>query len=298
VPEDEKDDRPGRVQRARLLSESLQARAQQVADRAQEERGRHGTVDALYEMADRDGEVGGGIMAGALAYRFFIWLLPFALVLVAGLGFAASGASQSPKGLAKSLGLVGLVSNSVASASGGTAKWYALLVGVPILAFETRSLLRVLIASHRLVFGEVRAGAPKPTVVGTLRLLALMLGFFAVAGFAAWARASSGGLGLLATVGVAVAYTGLWLLVSLRLPHSGAHWTHLVPGAIVLAIAVEVLQIVAAYVIGPYALSKQGTYGALGSAAVLLLGLYILSRVIVASAVVNATLIDRRARGT
>ena len=37
-------------------------------------------------MADRDADVGGGIIAGALAYRLFIWLLPFALVLVAGLG--------------------------------------------------------------------------------------------------------------------------------------------------------------------------------------------------------------------
>ena len=39
-------------------------------------------------MVERDSEVGGGIIAGALAYRLFIWLLPLALVAVAGLGFA------------------------------------------------------------------------------------------------------------------------------------------------------------------------------------------------------------------
>jgi hypothetical protein len=68
-------------------------------------------------MADRDIEVGGGIIAGALAYRLFIWLLPLALVLVAGLGFAADAASKSPQAAAESLGVAGLVSDSIASAA-------------------------------------------------------------------------------------------------------------------------------------------------------------------------------------
>ena len=46
-------------------------------------------------MVDRDSEVGGGIMAGSLAYRLFIWLLPFSLVLVAGIGIGADVASES-----------------------------------------------------------------------------------------------------------------------------------------------------------------------------------------------------------
>ena len=57
----------------------IQAKAQQLARRAQDERGRHRSVDAVFEMAERDSEVGGGIIAGALAYRLFIWLLPLAL---------------------------------------------------------------------------------------------------------------------------------------------------------------------------------------------------------------------------
>jgi len=55
---------------------------------------------------------------------------------------------------------------------------------------------------------------------------------------------------------------------------------------------------VTAYVIAPQAVSKQGTYGSLGIAAALLLGLYLISRLVVATAVVNATLAGRRARGT
>src|SRR5262245_52264192 len=123
----------------------MAARAQRIADRAQAERGRHGSLDAVFEMVDRDVEVGGGIIAGALAYRLFIWLLPFALVLVAGLGFAADAASKSPQAAAKSLGLAGLVSKSIAGAAGSSTRWYAIVVGVPVLFFATRSGLRLLI---------------------------------------------------------------------------------------------------------------------------------------------------------
>ena len=50
-------------------------------------------------MVNRDGDIGGGIIAGALAYRLFIWLLPLALVAVAGLGIAADAADETPRRL-------------------------------------------------------------------------------------------------------------------------------------------------------------------------------------------------------
>lgn len=67
----------------------MRADGERLAQRAQDERERRRSVDTLFEMVERDSEVGGGIIAGALAYRLFIWLLPLALIAVAGLGFAA-----------------------------------------------------------------------------------------------------------------------------------------------------------------------------------------------------------------
>ena len=101
----------------RLRAEAIQARGQRLAERAEAERARHGSVDAAFEMVDRDLEVAGGIIAGAIAYRLFIWLLPLALVAVAGLGIAAETSSESPQDAAESLGMAGLVSNSVATAA-------------------------------------------------------------------------------------------------------------------------------------------------------------------------------------
>jgi uncharacterized BrkB/YihY/UPF0761 family membrane protein len=57
-----------------------------------------------------------------------------------------------------------------------------------------------------------------------------------------------------------------------------------------------VVQVAAAYLLGPYALQKQGTYGALGMAAALLLSLWVLGRLLVGAAEVNATLWERKRR--
>jgi uncharacterized BrkB/YihY/UPF0761 family membrane protein len=285
-----------RRDRTRLRAAALRANQQQLAQRAQTERGRHRSVDAAFEMVERDGDVGGGIIAGALAYRLFIWLLPLALVAVAGLGFAADAASSSPEEAADSLGIEGLVSSSITNAAESPNRWYALLIGIPALLWTTRSLLRVLIGAHRLVWSDVRAAAPKPTPLATLRLLALLLSFGAVTTLDSALRSWSPWPGLIATLATVAAYAGLWLLISLKLPHRSADWVELLPGALLCGLGIEVLNVVVVYVITPWALAKQGTYGTLGAAAALLFGLYLISRVVVGAAVVNAALWERRAR--
>jgi membrane protein len=280
--------------RARAWAAGARERRGRIVDRVEVERGRHSSLDATLEMVDRDVEVGGGIIAGALAYRLFIWLLPLALVLVAGLGIAADGASESPEEAAKSIGLAGLVSQSIAGAANSSARWYALLVGVPVLLWATRSVLRALIGAHRLVWRDVRASSPRPTPAATLRFFGLLvcLGFVTLLGVSV--RSWSGLAGVFGSAFVAIPYAGLWWLIALRLPHRDAPATALLPGALLFGVGSEVLHSVVVYVITPYAISKQGTYGALGVAATLLFGMYLLCRVVVASAVLNATLWERR----
>jgi hypothetical protein len=120
-----------RRERSRAWAASMGADSERLVRRAQDERRRHRSVDAVFEMAERDSEVGGGIIAGALAYRLFIWLLPLALIAVAGLGIAADASSESPEEQAESVGLEGLVSSSIANAANSPNRWYAVLIGRP-----------------------------------------------------------------------------------------------------------------------------------------------------------------------
>ncbi len=297
--EGEATDRPeARDASPRSWAAGLREDAEKLAHRARAERGRHESVDAVFEMVERDSDVGGEIIAGALAYRLFIWLLPVALIAVAGLGFAADASSESPEEAAESLGLEGLISSSIANAANSPNRWYALLVGIPVLVWATRSVLRVLIGAHRLVWTDDRTMAPKPKLVPSLRLLLLLLCFGVASTAASAMRAWSTGPGALATVVSLVPYAGLWLLVTVRLPHRDAPWAALIPGAAVFAVGLQLLHVVLVYVITPWALAKQGTYGALGVGAALLVSLFLVSRLAVAAAVVNATLWDRRGRPT
>ena len=291
------DETAQRRARLRERREALQSRMDDLSARAQEERGRRGWLDATFEVVDRDAEVAGGIISGALAYRFFLWLLPAGLVFVGGLGVVAELTDRSPKNLGNSMGIGGIVANSLQSASDSKSAWYALIVGVPILLYATRSVLRVLIGTHRLVWGELRNARPKPTYVEATKLLGVLVGFFALAGFASWARERSPAAGLVATIGVIVGFTGLWLWTATRLPHLDAGWRDLVPGAVAVGAGLGILQLAAAYLFAPYALEKQGTYGALGLAAALLLSLWAMGRLMIGGAEINATLWDRKRRG-
>lgn len=281
--------------RIRAWEESLRSRGQRLAERGQTERQLHKSVDAAYQMVDRDSELGGGIIAGALAYRLFIWLLPLALVLVGGLGIAAEAAHETPEEAADSLGMGGLITQSVASAATGKGRWYALLIGIPILVYTTASVLRVLIVSHRLLWTDTRTRAQRATPVATLRLLVLLLAFPIAAVLASAIREWSPGVGVLATALSVAPFAALWVLISIHLPHRDASWQALVPGALLFGVGVEALNVFTAYVLTPWALNKQGTYGALGLAAALLLSLFLISRLVVAAAVLNATLWERRA---
>jgi uncharacterized BrkB/YihY/UPF0761 family membrane protein len=286
----------GKRERMRERQQALQERMDRLSERAQEERGRRGWVDATFEVADRDAEVAGGIIAGAVAYRLFFWLLPFGLVFVGGLGVVAAALSDSPRHVASNLGIGGIVSSSLHNASDSHSAWYALIVGVPILLYATRSVLRVLIGTHRLAWGDIQEARPKPTFLDAAKLLGVMIAYFVLAGLAGWARAHSPAAGLVATILLIVGFTGLWLWTSSRLPHRSAGWVDLLPGALAIGIGVGLLQIVAAYLLAPYALEKQGTYGALGLAAAVLLSLWALGRLLVGGAELNATLWDRKRR--
>jgi uncharacterized BrkB/YihY/UPF0761 family membrane protein len=170
------------------------------------------------------------------------------------------------------------------------------LIGIPVLIWATRSVLRVLIGIHRLVWNEPRSAVGKATFPAALRLLGLLLCFWLLSAAISRARGWSALPGLLATMLAIVPYAAIWLLVSLQLPHRGARWTALVPGAVVYGLGIELLNVVLAYVITPWALAKEGTYGALGLAAALLVGLFLISRLMVSAAIVNATLWERSMR--
>jgi membrane protein len=106
----------GRVAHWLELTRALRTRVEAA-------RARHGAVDVGFAVVERDSAIGGGLLAGALAYRLFVLLLPTALLLVSGLGLYADAADQPPSKVAKEAGLHGLIASQVASSASSGARW-------------------------------------------------------------------------------------------------------------------------------------------------------------------------------
>ena len=80
------------------------------------------------------------------------------------------------------------------------------------------------------------------------------------------------------------------------MPHADARWTDLIPGSFLYAIGLTGVLLFNTLILGSLIQSKTSTYGALGTAATLLLAFFLLGRVMVGAAVLNATLYERRTR--
>jgi hypothetical protein len=282
------DEQPG-APGVRARFRELQARAERAREQLEHRYGDRRSVSVVRDVVLLDRAVAGSELAGALAYRLFLWFLPFVLVLVAGLGIYADASHESPKGLAGRIGLAGLVVHSVSTAAASNARWYALLIGIPILLYVTRTLLRTVVAVYRLAWGlEPRRGQLTPANI--LLFLAAVVASFALAGVVS-ASIDASAWFWLAVAPLSVLVRGaVWIGVSHLLPARDTRFTTLLPGALVVGVGflgVNAFTLILVVWIGN---TREDTYGALGLAATVLFSLWLTSRVIVVSAVADAAL--------
>ncbi|MFL6007313.1 MAG: YhjD/YihY/BrkB family envelope integrity protein [Gaiellaceae bacterium] len=268
-------------------------RARILRTRVESARARHAAVDLGFDVVERDSAIGGGLLAGALAYRLFVLLLPTALLFVAGLGLYADTVDKSPSTVAREAGLHGLIAAQIASTASSDARWIVFIVMIPAVLYALAKLYRAIAIVHALAWhGSGRGSRTAPKGVGILGLALLVdLGVAEVVG---WVRRHDelGGISALAVYLVVVG--GAWLVVSMQLPHRGVRWPALVPGALVVGAGLLFVNVFNVYITTRLVEDRANTYGALGIAAALLLSLVLVGRVIVVSAELNAALDDRR----
>jgi len=276
------------VQRAKRVSAEARARGQAKWDHVQNEvRPNNRVVDTALSTYEHDVSHGGGLLAGALAYRFFFWTLPMALVLVGVLGFSKDAGERT--------GLFGFASGAVADAGSDAAKtrWLALVIGLWALWWASGSLMKSLRIAHALVWN-----VPIPTVakkwLQVLYLNATIIGLAVVLAVETRVRESSPAGGLLITLAFVLFVAVIWVVVSWNLPHAAARWNELVPGALLLAFIAQGIHLFNVYYLGHKLERASATYGALGTSATILLSLFLITRSVVASAELNACLNIRR----
>ena len=78
---------------------------------------RSSAVDAAFKTIERDAEVGGGVLAAAVGFRIFLFLVPYVFVFVAGFGIATDAADKSAQSVAHDAGVRGLTARAISGAA-------------------------------------------------------------------------------------------------------------------------------------------------------------------------------------
>jgi uncharacterized BrkB/YihY/UPF0761 family membrane protein len=283
-----------RIADARRRADDLAKRA---AERAEVERGRRASVRRVFEMYERDKRFAGGLLAGGLAFRLFLWLLPFALVVVSALGLFVDATDRTVEDVAKQGGLSRALAATVARAvdASGHGRIGLLVLGLVLLVVAGRSAVRALNVVQSLAW-QIDVRSAKPTVVASIAFSGIV--FAAMSLQLVFRPLWSGGLisDLAAALVSVIAAVAVCVFALRVLPHPpDVPATALLPGAAAFAIGIEIVRIVAAVYLAPKLARTEDLYGALGLSAVFLFWLYLIARLFVVGSVLNATL--WRARG-
>ena len=277
---------PGRV--ARWTAKARIVRAQVEAGRRH-----HRSLDLAFDVVERNSTIGGGMLGGALAYRLFVFLLPLALFLVSGVGVYADATEQSPAEVTSRSGLTGLIAKEVASAAASPARWAIFIVTFPVLVYAAWMLYRAIAIVHAIAWhGSGRA--VRLSSKGFAAFGGVLVAQFVSTAIVGWIRHSDHVGGAVALLVYGVLVGGAWLALAMLLPRRDVGWRALVPGAAAIGLGLLFVNWFNAYLTTRLVEDRSDTYGALGVAAALLFSLYLVGRVIVGSAVLNATLDARR----
>lgn len=281
---------------------SVSARALRTRDEANRRvnqlRTQSELVDAAFQAGDLDRRRAGSLLSGGIAFRVFIWLLPAALLAAGVAGIVRPTGSAQPDHVAHTLGLgasaVAIVRQATKQSHEAPAALLA--IGFALMLYMSMSLIRALRVAFVLAWEEPVGRRPHALRDGAILSAALFLGIGSQTGIDYLRHQVGFGSLPLSLASLAIA-GGLWLGISLLLPHAHAHWRALLPGAVVFTGGLALLHIATIYYLAPKLAREPALYGSLGTAAVLLLWLFLLARIAVASAFLNATL-WRRERHT
>jgi len=235
-----------------------------------------------------------GTLAGDLAFRAFVWLLPFVFVAVALISLVGEGNTERTKELLSSSGIAGSVGQNIAEQIHEVHKswWIVAAIGLFGLISSGLSLVQSLRRAHFVVWGM----HPEPTKTKAKHLLGFMgtlIAAFAIANLVSRVGQAGPLVAAPLSLGMFVGYIGLWFLASWAFPHRDVPLTSLLPGAVLFGVAFEILHAISAFYLPHRVSTATQIYGVLGISFVVLAWLLVIGHVTVSAALLNAVWADR-----
>jgi membrane protein len=283
----------------------LIAQAKLALERA---RARYSVVDVIVRTFKRFSEDEGGPRAAALTYYIFFSIFPLLLFVMSALGYVAflsdavkrdlidAGVDAFPmlRDVLSPEGLDQIVENRGALA--GIALVLALYAGSGVVLALEHALNRIHHVDDEGNFFQKRLWSLKwLAMLGVAALVTVAAGTVAnvVADVLDGGTVAGVVAGLLLVVGFLVNLM-IFMTAFKFLTRKAQTWRDVFPGALVGAIAFEILKYFGAAYIERGSQTREATFGAFATAAAFLVASYLLSQIILLSAELNAVLGERR----
>jgi membrane protein len=244
-------------------------------------------LDVALRAIERFGEINGSILAGYLAYRLFLLILPLVVIAVAVSGFSADATRAASDQLR--LGQTVLTTIATASQDTDRSRVPLLISGVVAFAVAAWGFLGALQVTSAQAWGIPTRRFPGKSrtflqLAGSLLLFALV---FYVSALVRQAGVLAGLAGTTTTLlSEFAAYLGLgWIL-----PRRCREWYWLLPGASLAALGHLGLQVLATWWLPEKLAGASQTYGTLGLTLTILSYLFLIGLLLTISPVVNAVM--------
>jgi uncharacterized BrkB/YihY/UPF0761 family membrane protein len=244
---------------------------------------------AAVSVYQRDRRTAGSVLAAGLAFRIFLMLLPLSLIGAAALGFATLEGGRSTKEVVRDLGVTGVLVQTIAqnTADARRGRWFLLVVGLILLLYTASAAYRALRLIHQVAWQE---GPSKSSSVTAAVLPLLLITLFVLGPAFSSLQSRFPGTRVVIELIFVTVILGAWLLVTWLLPHGQAPWQALLPGVVAVALGLGVMHAITVLYIPRRLSSSSQLYGSLGAAATLMAWLFFGCRLVVAGAVLNASL--------
>ncbi len=248
-------------------------------------------VDVALRIYERDRETAGTVVSSAVAFRLFLFFVPFLLFVVGLAGFLSS---QIGPGDVSGAGITGSLAREIDGAltQPSSSRWIATVVGLVGMATTGRTLSKVMSAASCLGWGLPVSTKASVRIVGST--VGLVVGIGIVATLVNRLRQDLGiGVAGVSFVVAFAIYAAAWLVLTLALPRATSDPGALLPGSILVGFTVATLQAISQLYLPDRFDRASQLYGTLGAVIVTLGWFFIIGRAIVLSFVVNGAVYER-----
>ena len=275
-----------RVTQARESATRAAEKAVATAEKGGE---RFAPVRAALGLVESDRRTGGSLLAGGLAYRIFLFSLPLGLFLGSLLRIVSDVTEEPAGGLASKVGIGATLARAIGKASEASGRGAPLLLvmGAFLLLWTSRSMWKALCITSEIAWG-IRDDRRK-TPVNIVLLTLFFLGITLLPAALSFLYKGNFTVDVVATLITTIAFAMAAALGFSKLPRiEGVPWTSLLPGALIMAIGIELLHVVTAIYLASRGERTIDLYGAIGVGAVLMGYLYLMGRIVVGALFANA----------